>query len=78
MQKILGWRLVGAAFLVSSAFWAAPAAKAAYCCSCDYSNSYYYCFEGCGSDQSCQNNCHDQWMAAEDRCIRTCPYGAVC
>jgi hypothetical protein len=77
MRKIIGWRLVGVALLVSSTFLTAPAAEA-YCCSCDYSNSYHYCLEGCGSDQACQSNCWDQWAAAEDRCIRMCPYGAVC
>lgn len=78
MRKNVGWRLLGLALLVGAAVSTSPADGHAYCCSCDFLNSYHYCLEGCGSDQACQNKCYEDWSAAEDRCIRNCPYGAVC
>lgn len=78
MRKIVGWRLLGMVLLVGAALLTAPADGHGNCCPCDYSHSYYYCLEGCGSDQACQNDCYEDWMAAEDHCIRNCPYGAVC
>lgn len=50
----------------------------ASCCPCDYSSSYQSCVAGCSGNSACEQDCFDDWMAAENWCIQNCPYGQIC
>lgn len=43
------------------------------CCTCDMRGVYWSCMDSCGWAESCHNDCNNQWMAAENECIETCP-----
>lgn len=78
MRNIIGWRLAAIAVILVATFLTAPAAESQYCegccCSCDMRSVYTSCMDGCGWAPSCQNGCYNQWMAAENECIQSCPW----
>lgn len=78
MRKTLGWRLAAVALIIAATFLTAPPVESSYCdtccCSCDMRSVYTSCMDACGWASSCHNDCYNQYIAAENQCIQTCPW----